>query len=231
VNHIHIHGVPVATRRDSLAIAPRQARGRAAQERLVAATLALLAERPFERVSVADIAARAGVAVGSVYRRFPSKERLLVYVAGEAIPPEELAAFHDRLDPARWRGAPVAAVVECYLALTVEVFRRHRTIMRPLALLARLSDDAELRAYLTEVNREAHGRFRALLHERLAAVRHPRPALAIDLALLWASAAIREVVLFGQPVSALAPELDDAALVRELTCGFVAYLGAPCDGR
>ena len=86
-----------------LAIAPRQARGRAAQERIVAATLALLAEQPFERVSVADIAARAGVAVGGVYRRFPSKERLLVYVAREAVLPAELATLRERLDPARWR--------------------------------------------------------------------------------------------------------------------------------
>ena len=213
-----------------LSIAPKQARGRAAQERLVAATLALLAEQPFERVSVADIAARAGVAVGSVYRRFPSKERLLVYVAQEAVLPGELAALRDRLDPARWRGAPIAAVVECYLAMTADLFRRRRAVIRPMALLARLTDDAELRALLAGTNREAHERFRALLHERLAAVRHPRPAQAIDLAILWASAALREVVLFGQPVSSLAPEMDDAALVRELTCGFVAYLEAPCGG-
>jgi AcrR family transcriptional regulator len=218
----------MGTRRDALAIEPKQARGRAAQERLVAATLALLAEQPFERVSVADIAARAGVAVGSVYRRFPSKERLLVFVAQEAVLPGEMAALRDRLDPERWRGAPIAAVVECYLATTVDVFRRHRAVLRPMTLLGRMTEDPDLPALLSRVNREAHGRFRALLHERLAAVRHPRPELAIDLALLWASAAIREIVLFGQPVSALAPTLDDAALVRELTCGFVAYLGAPC---
>ena len=40
--------------------------------------------------------------------------------------------------------------------------------------------------------------------------------------------ALREVVLFGQPVSARAPDVDDATLVRELTCGVVAYLTTPC---
>lgn len=212
----------------ALAIAPKQARGRRAQERIVSATLELLAERPFERVGVADIAARAGVAVGGVYRRFVSKERLLVYVAREAMLPDALATLRDGLEPARWRGAPIAAVVERYLALTVEVFRRHQALARALALLGRQSVDPALPALVADINREAHGRFRALLHERLGDVRHPRPGLAVDLALLWVSAALREVVLFGQPVSALAPALDDAALVRELTCGFVAYLDAPC---
>jgi AcrR family transcriptional regulator len=213
---------------DPLAIPPRQARGRRAQDRIVGATLALLAERPWEQVSVADIAARAGVAVGGVYRRFVSKERLLVFLAREVILPGSVAELRARLDPDRLRGASLAAVVEAYLALTVETFRRHRALLRPMALVGRLTSDPDLPALMADVNREAHGRFRALLHERLAEVRHPRPAVAVDLALLWVSAALREVVLFDQPVSALAPGLDDAALVRELTCGVVAYLTTPC---
>ena len=213
-----------------LAIAPKQARGRAAQERIVAATLALLEEQPFERIGVAEIAARAGVAVGNVYRRFVSKERLLVFVAREVMLPDALAELRAELEPARWRDRPIAEIVHCYLAMTVRVFRRHRSLLRPLALLGRLSVDADVPALVADVNREAHGRFRALLLDRAAEVRHPRAELAIDLALLWVSAALREIVLFGQPVSALAADADDGRLVRELTCGFVSYLATPrCD--
>lgn len=41
------------------------------------ATLALVAERGFADATVADIAVRAGVSKSSIYRRWPSKERLI----------------------------------------------------------------------------------------------------------------------------------------------------------
>src|SRR5687768_2539595 len=96
-----------AADRAVLAIAPKQARGRAAQERIVAATLALLEEQPFERIGVAHIAARARVAVGNVYRRFVSKERLLVFVAREVMLPEVMAELRAELEPSRWHGKPI----------------------------------------------------------------------------------------------------------------------------
>ena len=58
-------------------LAPRQRRSALTQERLLDALEALLDERVFEQISIQDIAAAAGVAVGTVYRRFRNKEALL----------------------------------------------------------------------------------------------------------------------------------------------------------
>ncbi len=44
---------------------------------LHAAAIAVLAEQPWQAVSVADIAARAGVAVGTYYRFYPTKMALI----------------------------------------------------------------------------------------------------------------------------------------------------------
>ncbi len=54
-----------------------QKRSRQSRDKIVAAFDSLLREKPFDRISVADIAARAGVAVGTLYRRFKNKDALI----------------------------------------------------------------------------------------------------------------------------------------------------------
>ncbi|GJL94980.1 MAG: hypothetical protein DHS20C05_13850 [Hyphococcus sp.] len=54
-----------------------QDRSRAAREKIVNALDAALREKPFDQVSVSEIAERAGVAVGTVYRRFENKDALI----------------------------------------------------------------------------------------------------------------------------------------------------------
>ena len=56
---------------------PRQSRSRATLDRLLDATATLLAEKPFDEASVAEITRRAGTSVGAFYGRFPDKESLL----------------------------------------------------------------------------------------------------------------------------------------------------------
>ena len=56
---------------------PRQARARATVERIFEATVRLLADRPFEAISVADIVSEAHTSVGAFYKRFSSKDALL----------------------------------------------------------------------------------------------------------------------------------------------------------
>ncbi|NNE65534.1 MAG: TetR/AcrR family transcriptional regulator [Pyrinomonadaceae bacterium] len=54
-----------------------QARSRATRDKLIAAFEDLLAEKYFDQITVAEIAERAGVAVGTVYRRFKNKEAFI----------------------------------------------------------------------------------------------------------------------------------------------------------
>lgn len=54
-----------------------QPRSRQTREKIVNALGEALKEKPFDQVSVAEIAERAGVAVGSVYQRFKNKDALI----------------------------------------------------------------------------------------------------------------------------------------------------------
>ncbi|MCC6217716.1 MAG: TetR/AcrR family transcriptional regulator [Polyangiaceae bacterium] len=77
----------VATRQEAKA-ATRQEAKAATRQALLAAAAAELEGRGFAAVSVADIAARAGVATGTFYVHFPTKE---------AVADELLAGFSERL--------------------------------------------------------------------------------------------------------------------------------------
>lgn len=58
-------------------LVPRQRRSQQTQDRLLAATIALLREHGLPGCTVPAVAGRAGVAVGTVYRRYLDKDRLL----------------------------------------------------------------------------------------------------------------------------------------------------------
>jgi len=70
---------------DSGNIAQRRSRSRLPQDERVTAILAaarvVLAEKGYERTVIADIAARAGIVDGTIYRYFKNKRDLLVQVA------------------------------------------------------------------------------------------------------------------------------------------------------
>lgn len=53
------------------------ARGQRTQERIEQVSLALFAEKGVERTTIGDIARAAGIAEGTIYRHYPSKEELV----------------------------------------------------------------------------------------------------------------------------------------------------------
>jgi AcrR family transcriptional regulator len=204
---------------------PRQRRSRRARDRIVRVTLDLLAERPFEQISVAEIAMRARVAVGSIYNRFPSKDRLLLFIY-ESVVQEDLRASMEAIFTPRARRPDLAEFIFRFLWRVRTVFIRHRDIMRPLTLAGRHAADPTLQAFFREKNVAFHERLEQALLSYRDEIRHPRPRQAVQLAILWSAAAMREQFLYGQPVSSLA-RMGDRRFVRELAHGFVGYLTTP----
>jgi len=202
---------------------PQQERSRQTAERITAAALALLERKSFAELTVLEIAGKAGVSVGGFYARFPSKQALLQYFDATLVE-GILARAARELDSERLADAGARTVVTTYIRLAVQMFRRHRPVLQQVALRSRTSTDPSFKQRIREANAFLHGRFRALLDERRAELRHPEPRVAIDLGLTFVSAAMREYVLFAEFRPDFAP-LADARLVRELADAFCAYLG------
>lgn len=105
---------------------PRQARSEQTLRRILAACDRLLAKRPFEQISMQDIARQADVSVGNLYNRFADKEELVTHV---------IAAHQERfgdLMAAALVSAPADADTRVRLEAIVETSRKGIEHLRPL---------------------------------------------------------------------------------------------------
>jgi AcrR family transcriptional regulator len=110
-----------------------EARRAAARERVVSAALAQVAEGGYASASVQAVAGRAGVAVGSVYRHFPSKAELFaeVFLRAASHELEVVAAAADAEAAARDR-----------IAAGAEAFCR-RALAGPVLAYAQLAEPVD----------------------------------------------------------------------------------------
>lgn len=200
----------------------RQTRSRRTETALARAAGDLLDQRPFEAITVADIAQRAGVSVGTVYRRFRNK-RALLHLADTAFLDDCRAAFDEALADERVRGLSIEELGRRYIQVMIDKFRQHRTAILQVQRHADRRDAAVYAARAMAFNDHVHGRFRALLRQRERDVRHPHPHVALNMAIFLVSAAARDAVWRGN-LRAYPVELSDDGLVEELTRACTAYL-------
>lgn len=109
--------------------APRQARSQETYDRFVDATIELLAEKPFDQITVSDIVRRADRTVGSFYARFEDKYAVLY-----AIVRDRDVLIRDRVrtfcEPSRWAGIPLEVFVTEAVRLNVLAYRRSSVVLR-----------------------------------------------------------------------------------------------------
>ena len=109
--------------------APRRARlsTDARREQLVALGIEIFSERPFDEVSIDDIAAAAGISKGLLYHYFPSKRDFYVAVIRSAA--DEMQALTEP-DPALEPRDRLAAALERYLEYVETHARGYATVLR-----------------------------------------------------------------------------------------------------
>ena len=105
--------------------APERADARANRQRLIEAARAVFRERGLD-AEMKEIAERAGVGIGTIYRNFPAKTDLIVAIIGEVVLTirEALAAANGITDPA---AALAVAIEHC-----VTVVERHGDLVMAL---------------------------------------------------------------------------------------------------
>jgi AcrR family transcriptional regulator len=199
---------------------PRQARSQETLGRILDAAEALLAEKGFDEVGVADVVAYAGSSVGAFYARFDDKDRLL-FALQERWVEQARATTDDALDPARWEGRGVAEILGSVVPFLVGIFREREGLLR--AFVLRHYTDASFRESQDRLSDYVMGKLATLLLARRAEITHPDPELAARFGLGLVFDAIRSAVLFGEDHGR---PLSDAHLSAELTRSYLAYLGA-----
>ena len=203
-------------------IKPTQARGEATLVRILRATERLLADKPFDRLSIAEISEAAEMSVGNFYNRLPNKESLLfaLYLTYEDERTESLLA---ELESKRWDRYGLDECVKAIVGHVVDFFLDRRHLIRSYVLHFRMHPDTatdKTRARL----RLLADRFAAHLHA--AAKRDDTTISEYDakIAHQIILALCREFILFSDDPSKQPLELDRDSVVRTVSDAANGYL-------
>ncbi|MFI7501726.1 TetR/AcrR family transcriptional regulator [Streptomyces sp. NPDC049687] len=203
-----------------------QERSRRSQQDILQAGYALLEEGGADALTVAAVADRAGMAVGSIYRRFGDKEGLLLAIQ-HAFTENVQAEITERMSVERLRilRDPAVAIAEAVGVLT-DAFQAHEALLRVFLLLGTRHE--AVRAEGSRVSVEGNRHFaEALRHTPIA---HPDPAAALDFAFRLTYAAIAHRVTQGEFLESDRP-LPWSELRSHLQTAVVSYLLGTPEGR
>lgn len=171
-----------------------QERGRNSLERLLAAAEQILESDGLEGATVPAIAARAGMSVGNVYKRFPDKDSLFRAVYDRFFS-DALAANEFALNPAKWEGIPTTEVVSTLVTGMIEGYRSRRALIRALLLYAQTHADAEFRSHAEQLRLQSLELFERLLRDRRGNIGHPHPERAIQFMVMLLAHALQNAVM------------------------------------
>jgi AcrR family transcriptional regulator len=200
--------------------APRQARSRQTLERVLDVFVALLAKKPFEEITMAELARRSKIAVTSIYARFENKQAL-VLAAHERHREEMISAIDKLLDPAAWRGAPLEVIIREVLSRVI-VDRRSRL---PLLRAALLVNDREVYQRAAQISRHVSERMAILLAPHLDWMPADERDRRIDFALRSATSVLQQRLVFGD-IEPARFHLSELELGERLADQFIATLTA-----
>jgi AcrR family transcriptional regulator len=155
---------------------PQQKRSHETMARILDAAEVLVAQRGFERASVAEICERAESSVGAFYARFPDKEALRRQLQQRFLD-EGLATIDATLIPTRWDGVSLADFLRTGARFLASIFRERRELLAALAQPGAGTDGPPSFAHVA-VDHLAD-RAHALLVHRGTRVAHPKPREAI----------------------------------------------------
>jgi len=204
---------------------PRQKRSERTQEKLLVSLEALLRDRFFEQVTIQDIAGAAGVAVGTVYRRFRDKEAMLPVLY------QRLEVTMNRWADGVWAGASVEEmdlrrVLHRLVTAHLRFYKANAPVLRTMYLQVRL--DTELAdPGVAERRKALYTDLMVPVWRKIAEEGHPKPAdHQARCFILLLLAPINERCLFPENTPASTLRMSDRRFADELTEALYRYLAA-----
>jgi AcrR family transcriptional regulator len=199
---------------------PKQERSRASFERAVDAAVALLVERRSAAFTLAEVAERSGVSIGSIYARVDSKDDLLraAHVREMARIAEQQRGVFDTLRPS---DVGLPALVGRVVGATADLLRSNAGVMAPFMLLANTDP------VVAEAGRATHGElaqaFAQVLLDRRPEIRHPDPEHAVAWSFTVVYSVLARWLGLGSD-AASAGEGDWQRILDDLTAMVAAFL-------
>lgn len=183
---------------------PQQARSRATLDRVLVASEELFAERGDIGFTLPEVARRAGLSVGTLYRRFANREELLMAVFDRVRAHEDQTrlALWAEVD---WAGMSIREMTDRLVNDIALLLREREDLMRAI-MARRLSvadDDPVFQNGLQDVVRGA-GQFRAAIFASGRVITHADPVAATEFAYRMVVAAAHRWA--AREIEVMAPE-------------------------
>lgn len=156
---------------------PRQSRSQRTLERIVAASLELLATEGPTGLTVHAVVEKADSSIGSFYARFKGKDDLLDYL-GERVWTEALERWNEALLSRDWADLELSAMVEGSVGLLIDAQRSRSAYLKALDWASGRQNDA-YETFRTELLKGLGD----LLLSRADEMAHEDPQLAVRLGL------------------------------------------------
>jgi len=198
---------------------PKQRRSRESYERVLDAARTLLEENGFEGLTVQEIAARAGVSIGAIYERFGNKESLLRAVHARLM--ESMSDANEATEATVMSVEGAAAAIADAVSGIARLMHENRKALRAFMHLGAVDEVISARG--SEASIALSKEFKRSLRPYAAEFRHPRPAIALDVAFRIAYSTLARQVMYG-PVFESDQRLSWRRLVDELSGACAASL-------
>lgn len=205
---------------------PKQNRSKNTQEKLLTALESLLEERFFEQITIRDIAQRAELSSGTIYRRFQNKEALLPILYERY--DHSLGAWAGSI----WQGKRLEEYCDLKSRLDwvvkehVRFYKEFAHILRTLYIYNRLHGEISL-PKVDVTRRDTYSVMLDPIWECLEQKAQSNlTGDKVRCLILILITSINERFLFDENIPSSILKLDEKNFVRELTIALKAYLEA-----
>jgi AcrR family transcriptional regulator len=199
---------------------PLQRRSQQSLERVLKAGLEILQEQGVNGFTLQDVSQRAGVSIGSIYARVPSREALIMAIYEEAMRWTEEEIEKSERTGAREDLTPRERI-ETLVTDTANMMLAHGEVLRVFMRQAPLNSEIWNRgAEKSQANARA---FEQAMLEHREDIGHPDPELAVDIAFRMVYCTIARRITHG-PTFETERIITDGELVGELTRAAADYL-------
>ena len=196
---------------------PLQERSRKNMDRIMDSLESLLEEKPFDRITMAELARKSGVGTSSIYARFSDKSALILGVHVR-LRENALQCLEDLVDPARWEGASVDEIVRHIIPNVIHFYRKHAFLIRAALFV----DDVVVRERQASVLRVAAEKLGDLFPAA-----NPKGVkkvdMAIDASVRIVTSVMYSTLMFGD-VSVIRTPVSDIELARQLSRAVITLI-------
>jgi AcrR family transcriptional regulator len=199
---------------------PQQRRSRESFDRVLEAGADLLREAGFEGFTLQEVSRRAGVSIGAIYARAPSKDALVLAIYDREM--ERIASRQQRIEADSHRkGLTGRELVETLVRDMAELMLAESATLR--VFMQRAPTDRVIWERGAERSQVLAGVFETALLEHRAEFSHPDPEVAIDVAYRFVYCTLARRITHGAHFES-ERELADERLVAELATAAADYL-------